>query len=154
MVLCLVLNEDKNVNNRFIVDIDSEVWKKKKISHLQRLIKKEKENAFDKFDASDLELWKVSIRTNEVNGEFDEKLKILMNKPHMNINIKEELDGLRLVAENNIRDYIDVNPDDDHILIIVKPTTGKCLPTFYLSNKKFCSNKISIWSDLFFFALK
>jgi len=41
-----------------------------------------------------------------------------------------------LVAENNIRDYIDENPDDDHILIIVKPpTTGKCLPTFYLSNK-------------------
>src|ERR1044072_4291195 len=125
MVLCLVLNEDKNVNNRFIVDIDNEVWKKKKISHLQRLIKKEKENAFDKFDASDLELWKVSIRTNEVNGEFDEKLKILMNKPHMNINIKEELDGLRLFAENNIRDYIDENPDDDHILIIVNPTTGK-----------------------------
>ena len=142
MVLCLVLNEDKNVNNRFIVDIDNEVWKKKKISHLQRLIKKEKENAFNKFDASDLELWKVSIRTNEVNGEFDEKLKILMNKPHMNINIKEELDGLRLVAENNIRDYIDENPDDDHILIIVKPpTTGKCLPMVYLSNKKFAVTK-------------
>jgi hypothetical protein len=144
MVLCLVLNEDKNVNNRFIVDIDSEVWKKKKISHLQRLIKKEKENAFDKFDASDLELWKVSIRTNEINGEFNEKLKVLMNKPHMNINIKEELDGLWLVAENNIRDYIDENPDDDHILIIVKPPiTGKYLLTFYLSNMKFVCSPIS-----------
>jgi hypothetical protein len=35
-------------------------------------------------------------------------------------------------------------------IITIIPATGKCLPMFYLSNKKFCSNKISIWSDLFF----
>ena len=34
---------------------------------------------------------------------------------------------------------------------IVATTTGKCLPTFYLSNKKFAVTKYRVWSDLFFF---
>src|SRR5437762_11599217 len=115
MVLCLILNKENNVRNRFIVDINKTVWNNKKISHLQSLIKKEKENAFNKFDASDLDLWKVSIYTKEVDGAFDEKMKILMNRPHMEINIKKELEGELLDAEDNIKVHINENPIDNHI---------------------------------------
>ncbi|CAB4495047.1 unnamed protein product [Rhizophagus irregularis] len=38
-----------------------------------------------------LELWKVTIHTKEVDGKFDKKLKKLMNRPHMEINSCKEL---------------------------------------------------------------
>jgi hypothetical protein len=152
MVLCLVLNGKKNVRNRFIVDTNETVWNEKKISHLQELIKEKKGNAFNKFDASDLELWKVSIQTKEVDGKFDEKLKILMSRPHMEINIKEELNGLLLDVEDNIKDHIEKDPTNNHIQIIVKPpvTTCKCFPIFYLSNKKFVEYLLSFIASFFF----
>ncbi|CAG8685185.1 6363_t:CDS:2, partial [Funneliformis caledonium] len=116
-------------SGKFIVDITEEEWKKKKISHLQELIKNAKKNAFEKIDACELNIWKVVIHTKQVNGDFDEKMKILMSRPHMKINIKEELDGLYLSAEDNIKEYIDENPSDNHIHTIVKPpppaTTAK-----------------------------
>ena len=40
--------------------------------------------------------------------------------------------------------------DTKMIHIIVVFATGKCLPTFYLSNKKFEVTKYRVWSDLFF----
>ncbi|CAG8619111.1 7236_t:CDS:1 [Funneliformis mosseae] len=58
-----------------------------------------------------------------------------MSRPHMKINIKEELDGLYLSTEDNIKEYIVENPSDNHIHTIVKPpppaTTAKYLPMVY-----------------------
>lgn len=124
MVLCLVLNKNNNVKNRFIVDTNDT----EKIMDLQSLIMLKKGNALNEFDASELELWKVSIHTKEVDGKFDEKLEKLMNKPHMEINIEEELNGILLDVEDNIKDHIEKDLIDNHIQIIVKPPTisGKC----------------------------
>jgi hypothetical protein len=121
MVLCLVLNKDNNVKNRFIVDITESVWDKEKISRLQVIIKDIKKHAFREIDASDLKLWKVSISTKNVNSVFDKNMETLMSKPHMEINIEKELDGLLLETEDNIKDHIDKDPIDYHIHIIVQP---------------------------------
>jgi hypothetical protein len=97
MVLCLALNKDNNVKNRFIVEIDELVYYKKQISHLQALIKEAKKNAFSEIDASELTLWKVDIPTKKVNGVFDKNMETLMTKRHMEINIEKELSGLLLI---------------------------------------------------------
>ena len=53
------------------------------------------------------------------------------------------LEKYKPTKENNI-----------NIVVIATTTTGKCLPTFYLSNKKFAVTKYRVWSDLFFFRVK
>uniref|UniRef100_U9UKU0 Uncharacterized protein n=1 Tax=Rhizophagus irregularis (strain DAOM 181602 / DAOM 197198 / MUCL 43194) TaxID=747089 RepID=U9UKU0_RHIID len=78
----------KNVKNRFIVDTNDTVWNEKKISDLQDLIKEKKKEMLSTIN---LELWKVTIHTKEVDGKFDKKLKKLMNRPHMEINSCKEL---------------------------------------------------------------
>jgi len=83
MVLCLVLGEE--VTDRFIFDISAEMWTSMKISHLRDGIK---EKASLSVPAHKIKLWKVAIPTKDIN---DEKMKILINKSHEFINVKEEL---------------------------------------------------------------
>ena len=141
MVLCLVLGEE--VTDRFIFDISIEMWTTMKISHLRDGIK---EKASLSVPAHKIKLWKVAIPTKDMN---DEKMNILINKSHESINVKEELGGELLDAEDSISSKIENVPADNHIHIIVelpKPaTTGKCLPTFYLSNENrfYCLYHIS-----------
>ncbi|EXX50958.1 hypothetical protein RirG_265940 [Rhizophagus irregularis DAOM 197198w] len=52
-----------------------------------------------------LELWKVTIHTKEVDGKFDKKLKKLMNRPHMEINSCKEL------SQQNVQVKCKVFPD-------------------------------------------
>ncbi|RIA87453.1 hypothetical protein C1645_827723 [Glomus cerebriforme] len=59
---------------------------------------------------SDLKIWKVAILTKKVNDDFDKRLNILKNKPHMTIDIEKEFEGLLLDAEDNISNKIDENP--------------------------------------------
>ena len=49
--------------------------------------------------AHKIKLWKVAIPTKDMN---DEKMKILINKSHESINVKEELGGELLEAEDAI----------------------------------------------------
>ena len=76
----------------------------------------------------------------------DKKMKILINKSHESINVKEELRGELLDAEDSISSKIEKVPADNHIHILVQlpppATTGKCLPMVYLSNKKFALSHI------------
>ncbi|CAI2166406.1 13195_t:CDS:2 [Funneliformis geosporum] len=120
MVLCLVLG--KEVTDRFIFDISIEMWTSMKISHLQNGIK---EKASLSVPAYKIKLWKVAIPTKDMN---DEKMKILINKSHEFINVKEELRGELLDAEDSISSKIENVPADNHIHIIVelpKPATEK-----------------------------
>ncbi|CAB4396724.1 unnamed protein product [Rhizophagus irregularis] len=122
MVLCLVLGEE--VTDRFIFDISVEMWTSMKISHLRDGIK---EKASLSVPAHKIKLWKVAIPTKDMN---DEKMKILINKSHESINVKEELGGELLDAEDSISSKIENVPADNHIHIIVEPpsspaTTGK-----------------------------
>ena len=126
MVLCLVLGE--NVTERFIFDISDEMYTTLKISHLRDGIKV-KASLSD--PAHKIKLWKVAIPTKDMN---DEKMKTLINKPHESINVKEELGGELLEAEDFISNKIDKVLAENHIHILVEPpkpaTTGKCLPMF------------------------
>ncbi|GBB91236.1 hypothetical protein RclHR1_01840033 [Rhizophagus clarus] len=113
MVLCLVLGEE--VTDRFIFDISVEMWTSMKISHLRDGIK---EKASLSVPAHKIKLWKVAIPTKDMN---DEKMKILINKSHESINVKEELGGELLEAEDSISSKIENVPADNHIHIIVEP---------------------------------
>jgi hypothetical protein len=115
------------------------MWTSMKISHLRDEIK--------------LKLWKVEIPTEYMNYK---KMNTLINKPHESINIKEELGGELLNAENDIKSNIDKKPADGYIHILMQSppltTTGKCFPMVYLLNKKFALSRILIF--LFDQALK
>ncbi|GET01548.1 hypothetical protein GLOIN_2v1805244 [Rhizophagus clarus] len=100
------------------------MWTSMKISHLRDGIK---EKASLSVPAHKIKLWKVAIPTKDMN---DEKMKILINKSHESINVKEELGGELLEAEDSISSKIENVPADNHIHIIVEPpsspaTTGK-----------------------------
>ncbi|CAB5394474.1 uncharacterized protein OCT59_013792 [Rhizophagus irregularis] len=52
-----------------------------------------------------LELWKVTIHTKEVDGKFDKKLKKLMNRPHMEINSCKELSQQNVQVKCKVHSY-------------------------------------------------
>ena len=83
------------------------------------------------FDASIklLEKWKVNIPESKKQEIYE------------GIDVKVKFKGEELDSDlNTIGDYFKEQPTAKHIHIIVErsspATTGKCLPTFYLSNKK------------------
>ncbi|CAG8544853.1 114_t:CDS:2 [Funneliformis mosseae] len=85
MVLFLDLNGKNIVTNRFIVDITKEIWKKKKISHLQEFIKNAKKNAFEKIDACELNIWKVAIHVKVPREALRKRLKLFLLMNIINI---------------------------------------------------------------------
>jgi hypothetical protein len=87
--------------DRFIFDISIEMWTSMKISHLQDGIK---EKASLSIPAHKIKLWKVDIPTKDIN---DKKMKILINKSHESINVKEELGGELLDTEDSISSKIE-----------------------------------------------
>src|SRR5581483_7933115 len=88
------------------------------------------------------------------------KLDSLENKTYT----KDEIStiGTKMLPGRILKEYFEDNdkqpekkPKTDHLHIfivptIVAPAIGKCLSTFYLSNKKFAVTKYRVWSDLFF----
>src|SRR6266542_5986062 len=80
-----------------------------------------------------MNLWKVELKTYEVNNLSAEDIE--------NYERSEKMD-----TTSNLNEYYNNNEDKNpkkgylHVFIvpiIVAPATGKCLPIFYLSNKKF-----------------
>jgi hypothetical protein len=149
MLFCLVLGE--KFSDRFEISINTE----KTVSAVQDFIKGKKENTLKNIYANNLNLWKVAIPTKIENN----KRKILESKPHDQIDIEKDLEGVLLEADDNIDDLFDQQPEIKQISIIVKPppppaTTGKCLPMVYLSNKKFQLSFVDIFAfspSYFFF---
>jgi hypothetical protein len=108
---CLVAGENP-YDNSFPVDIDTN--KVKTVGHLKDAIKEKKQNDFANVDADKLKLWKVDISPEEEN----EKLKLVNTK--INVNIKEELEGVELKPLSKISKHFPSQPADEHIHIIVQ----------------------------------
>ena|SRR2546423_7738036 len=84
----------------------------------------------NKSDKQAVKLWKVNV-VDEV--DIKEKLKDENEmKPRLLFSdyFQNELSGDEFIIFSNI-----------HVIAIIPPATGKCLPTFYLSNKKFAVTK-------------
>ncbi len=124
MVFCLVLGEVPARARNFVIDITNEMIF---VSHLQRAVKeaKQEDPPFDSTPFNKLELWKVSIPTDDEN----DKLKTLDTIPPHEINIKEQLGAEEMYPNVKIGHYFSQDPADGHIHIIVKPpppaSTGK-----------------------------
>jgi hypothetical protein len=105
---CLVAGENP-YDNSFPVDIDTN--KVKTVGHLKDAIK---EKIDDNVKAKDLKLWKVDISLEEEN----EKLKLVNEK--INVNIKDDLEGVELKPLSKISKHFPSQPADEHIHIIVQ----------------------------------
>jgi hypothetical protein len=132
-----IITDDINVP---ILDVQVGQFK----SHI--LSKKKYKFSIDDPDVMDL--WKVEININDEN-----KVKDVFTAE----NIKRRREELKAEFMNPagklINDYFSGGPLDKHVhIIIAVPTsTGKCLPTFYLSNKKFAVTKYRFGLISFFF---
>jgi hypothetical protein len=106
---CLVAGENP-YDNAFNVKVN----KTEAVSELKDAIKKKKQNDFANVDADKLKLWKVDISLEEEN----EKLRLVNGK--INVNIKEELEGVELKPLSKISNPFPFQPADEHIHIIVQ----------------------------------
>ena len=108
-----------------------------KVDHLKDYICERREVAVSNRYA--VKLWKVDV---EDEGDIKEIPKDEM-KPRLLFKdyFQDELNEAKFTVTNI------------HVIAII-PTTGKCHPTFYLSNKEIAVTKYRVWSDLLFFALK
>ncbi|CAG8479243.1 17287_t:CDS:2 [Gigaspora margarita] len=114
MAVCLILGDP--VTDTFIVEIDLEMRKTKRISHIREVIFNNNVNSFSGIDAKNIKLWKVTISTSERN----EKLEVLNRSP-MEINIEKELGGVFLPPGDEIYKYFNEKLTSGHIHIIVQP---------------------------------
>ena len=106
---CLVVGENP-YENAFAVEIDTT----KLVSFFKDATKEKNAQAFANVDAKDIKLWKVDISFEEEN----EKLKLVNTK--INVNIKEELEGVELKPLSKISKHFPSQPADEHIHIIVQ----------------------------------
>ncbi|CAG8681917.1 7737_t:CDS:2 [Dentiscutata erythropus] len=137
MLGCFVLG----VGTSFTFDIHNDEIKT--VSHFKEAIKKNREKIFENVEPDDLRIWKVNISTREDN----DKLKILRDRPHEKIDVKQELGGEELLPLWNITNCFPNELPEEHIHVIVQTpiTTGKCLPL--------CKNKLALaqWMSLVLF---
>ncbi|GES84384.1 hypothetical protein GLOIN_2v1571020 [Rhizophagus clarus] len=84
------------------------------VNRLKKAIKEEKAPEFDNYATDKLKLWKVDISLDEEN----EKLKLVNEK--INVNIKDELEGVELKPLSRISKHFSSQPADEHIHIIVQ----------------------------------
>jgi hypothetical protein len=106
---CLVAGENP-YDNAFAVEIDTT----KLVSFFKDVIKENQKPFFDNVAPKELKLWKVNISLEEEN----EKLKLVNKK--INVNIKDELEGIELKPLSKISKHFSSQPADEHIYIIVQ----------------------------------
>ena len=106
---CLVVGENP-YENAFAVEIDT----MKLVSFFRDAIKEKNTQAFANVDAKDIKLQKVDISFEEEN----KKLKLINEK--ININIKDELEGVELKLLLKISKHFSFQLADEHIHIIVQ----------------------------------
>ena len=99
-----------------------------------------------KFGDSDiLKLWQIDVdksMLNSISTEYDIK----------------NLGGVSMEFEYDFISYFQddykLSRNKIHIVVVIATTSaGKCLSTFYLSNKKFTVIKYRVWSDVIIFFL-
>jgi hypothetical protein len=97
-----------------------------KIDDLKYLIWDKKKVTFGDFDSDRINLWKVNIAFSDIA-----KLKDVAEEQ-----INDNFSGEELFPICFFTDYFQkVDKKNIHVIVVI--ATGKCLPTFYLSNKKF-----------------
>ena len=143
-----IYKTDKNDKSYFLRDGETKIYLKTfKVSHLKDHIYNIKQVG----DKSKLKLWKVNIDDERIKNEniFTENDIVqkfegqeMANNKLFNDYFKHELADHNLIEMKNI-----------HIIVII-PATGKCLPTFYLSNKRFAVTTYRFGLISFFLVLK
>src|SRR4051794_28282679 len=106
---CLVAGENP-YDNAFNIKVN----KTETVSELKDAIKDNQKPFFDNVAPKELKLWKVDISLEEEN----EKLKLVNEK--INVNIKDELEGIELKPLSKISKHFSSQPADEHIHIIVQ----------------------------------
>jgi len=152
---CLFLGEASarsipvNISEEITVDDNKIKYEEITVSNVKSLILSGKKLECD-YSLDKLNLWKVDRVSVNKN---DEVLETFSTED----DIKENLGGGLMNPRYPLSDYFDENSFKDkknkrdiHIIVYLLPSIGKCLPL----EQEICSNKISIWPDLFFFALK
>src|SRR5947208_17109505 len=122
---------EKNNTNDGVVAFDD-----LKIGHIKILICREKDIKINNYN--DLNLWKADFA-------YGYKLKDLTEE-------QIRKDSELLVPIVYFKDYFpDQKAVKKSLIFVQVPVTGKCLPTFYLSNKRFAVTKYRVWSDVIIF---
>ena len=124
--------EDKDKKKFFELGNKKILFENLKVGQLAKFI-----SIQEKFEVS--KLWKVDVDKSKLNPGFTD-------------NDIKGLGGVSMEFEYDFIDYFqeDYKPTRKkiHIIAVVTTTTtSKCLPTFYLSNKKFAVTKYQVWSD-------
>ena len=119
-----------NVCNTNLIGTAEVEYDELKIDDLKYLIWDKKKAKFGDFDSGRINLWKVNIAFSDIV-----KLKDVTEEQ-----INNNFSGEGLVPIWFFKDYFQ-EVDKKNIHVIVEIATGKCLPTFYLSNKKFAVTK-------------
>ncbi|GES97918.1 hypothetical protein GLOIN_2v1571020 [Rhizophagus clarus] len=127
---CLVVDENP-YENVFEVDIDNN----KTVNRLKDAIKENQKLFFDNIAPKELKLWKVDISLKEEN----KKLELVNTK--INVNIKKDLGGEKLLPLSKINKHFPSQPTDEHIHIIVqRPVETKevhCTATYGCKSANF-----------------
>ena len=106
-----------------------------KVSHFKEMLFRRDEVKDIVRNTGEMDLWKVDGK------KVDEEENNL--KEFTESDIKDKLGGEKMIPRFMLEDYFKANKTNirDIHVFIVSTTTGKCLPTFYLSNKKFAVTK-------------
>ena len=140
----VIISEENTVGHSSIK------YKEITVSHVKSLILSGK--GMSDYPLDKLDLWKVDRVSVDKN---DEVLETFSTED----DIKEKLGGELMKPRLLLGKYFNENSFKDeesksaiHIIVQLLTTrsTGKCLPTFYLSNKRFAVTKYRVCSDLFF----
>ena len=119
-----------------------------KCSHLNKYIC---DKILDSNEANGVKLLRVNVNKEKIKEDFNEN------------DIKNELKGTLMEDHKLFKGYFrdelaradrgeyDESVENIHIITIVPTSTGKCLPMFYLSNKKFAVTKYRVWSNAIIF---
>ena len=116
-VNCYILGDDPD--QLFTVKIE----KTENVSVLKKLIKEEKPSCLKDIDASDLDLWEVSVPFDD--DKFEEKVKALDLNTKRPLSGQSKLDSLFPVSASNCLD------------IVVKVPTGVFLCHLYLTTVEY-----------------
>ena len=122
VIVDMTENTEIEISKLKISDLREYIWRKEKL-----------ETRIDNHRS--MNLWKVNVCIDKLEGVNTEE------------EIRTKLEGKKMETVKLFRNkkYFPADHSSDTIekvhIIVVIPTTGKCLPTFYLSNKKFAVTK-------------
>ncbi|RUS20099.1 hypothetical protein BC937DRAFT_86361 [Endogone sp. FLAS-F59071] len=109
---CCILGTDPY--NSFTIDVQEN----DNVSMLRKAIYEMSPHSFAGIDAHQLVLWLVNI---PLSIDENEQVKILM---HDNIDIKTQLNGVKLLPSRKINKVFSQEPDEDYIHVIVECPPG------------------------------